>query len=90
LGTNPATPVSTLVPGWSQQWNNKGQKRRADVELHRDRTSPGWETEADLFLLENYMTYSPSYVNLENLDITIYWPDDWPDDWDALVGVFFT
>jgi len=36
------------------------------------------------------MTYSPSYVNLENLDITIYWPDDWPDDWDALVGVFFT
>jgi hypothetical protein len=85
LETNQVAPISTPLAEWSQPWNNRGQKRRADVELHRDRTSPDWEAEADLFLLENYITYSQSYVIQEYLENTIYWPDDW----DALVGVFF-
>lgn len=84
----PSTPSLAPGPslGWSQSLANRGQKRQAEGELYRDRTSPGRETEADLFLLENLMAYPRTYVIEKYLDMARYRPDDW----DVLVGLFFT
>ena len=85
LGTTLPAPLFPPVRGWSQPRNNRGQKRQADVELHRDKNSLGGDVEADLFLIENCLTCSPSYVVPEYQIIAKYRPDDW----DILVDLLF-
>jgi len=84
----PSTPplAPGPSPGWSQSQSARGQKRQAEGELCRERSSPGREADAELFLIENCTAYPRHYVVKKFLDFAKYRPKDW----DALVGVFFT